>query len=158
MLSSFVFINFISWKIFFMCFSIFFWLQISFSIFFTFSTFFTVKMYKMWEIVSDLWINGKTYGANSWLYLWLQNFKNRTSYNKHMLVCKKTKEGIKIKDKCGSCSEAIVLEELMKQFNRKLQQLKNHKCWNLLKFIVIITCDIFSTCFEKKVYKYKLTI
>ena len=57
-----------------------------------------------------------------------ENFKNRTSYNKHMLVCKKTEEGIKIKNKCGSCTEAIVLEELMKQFNRKLQQLKNHKC------------------------------
>ena len=58
-----------------------------------------------------------------------ENFKNRTSYNKHLLVCKKTGEEIKIKDKCGNCKEAIVvLEELMKQFNRRLQQIKNHKC------------------------------
>ena len=45
-----------------------------------------------------------------------------------MLVCKKTEEGIQIKDKCGSCSEAIVLEELIKQFCIRLQQIKNHKC------------------------------
>ena len=49
--------------------------------------------------------------------------------NIHLLVCKKTGEEIKIKDKCGNCTEAIVvLEELMKQFNRRLQQIKNHKC------------------------------
>ena len=57
-----------------------------------------------------------------------ENFKNRTSYNKHLLVCKKTGEEIKIKYKCCNCTEAIVLEELMKQFNRRLQQIKNHKC------------------------------
>ena len=57
-----------------------------------------------------------------------ETIKNRTSYNKHLLVCKKTGEEIKIKDKCGNCTEAIVLEELMKQFNRRLQQIKNHKC------------------------------
>ena len=75
-----------------------------------------------------------------------------------MLICKKTEECIKIKDKCVNCTEAIVIEELMKQFRRKLEQIKNHKCWNLLNFIVIITYDIFSTCFEKQIYKYKLTI